>query len=119
MAADSLKSLGESFAKFQKNWGVGPNILQRICGSMPKDKIRNCLADAAKSIRAVRQDTEDPKNPTCTTTISICTKHFTKWSKGHWVTVINAHICFSRKSILHPPSQFDKLLNVQGLARLV
>jgi hypothetical protein len=57
--AYSLQALRKSLAKFQKDWGVIPDILQRICGSMPKDEIRHCLADAAESIRAIRQDTED------------------------------------------------------------
>jgi hypothetical protein len=67
--------MGKFFPYLLKNGCVGPDMLQNVYTCMPENKVRNCLADAAKGIGAVSQHAQNSQNSTDAAAMSILAKY--------------------------------------------
>ena len=59
LPTDPLQAPGEPLPEFPKNRGLVPDILQTVCGCMPKDKLRHGLPDTTQGIGPICQNTKN------------------------------------------------------------
>ncbi len=88
VSTDPLQAMGESFAEFQENGGVGPDILQSIRVRMPEDKVGHGLPNSTERIRTVSQNAQNGQNSADPAPISIIGKYFSKGAESQGVIIV-------------------------------
>ena len=75
LAADSLKSMGETFPQILENGILLPDFLQAVARSVAEHEFGHGFPDAAQGVRPIRQNAQNPQDPADGTSVSLLSEH--------------------------------------------